>query len=102
MADNNVDDASNNKGAMRFLGGGSGRTVIQLVIASIIVGAIFSFLGVGVLDFWRGIFDAVHNLISSIGESLGEIVVNLLTYLVIGAAVVIPIWLISRLISGRK
>ena len=86
----------------RFTGGNPARTIIQLVVASIVVGAIFSFLGLGPREFWEGIFDIVQGLIRTLGETFGEIVGNLLAYLLIGAAVVVPIWLISRLLSGRK
>ena len=80
----------------------SGRTILQLVIASIIVGAIFSFIGVGPREFWRGIFDTLSGLISSLGDNISEIALTLGTYLLIGAAIVVPIWLISRVIRGRK
>lgn len=86
----------------RIMGGGAGRTAIKLIIASIIVGAVFSVLGIGVADFWRGIFDNVKDVIAMLGENVGEVVLNLLTYLVIGAGIVIPIWLIMRLLSSRK
>lgn len=86
----------------KLTGGGAGRTAIKLVIASIIVGAVFSFLNIGVAEFWRGIFDNVKSLIATLGESFGDIALNLLTYLVIGAGIVIPIWLIARLLSSRK
>ncbi|MBT8472208.1 MAG: hypothetical protein HKN14_03460 [Marinicaulis sp.] len=85
----------------RVVGSSPRRTVIQLIIASIIVGAIFSVLDLGALEFWRGIFDTLTSLIRSIGDSFGEIAVNLITYLIIGAAIVIPVWLIMRLIRGR-
>lgn len=87
----------------RLTGGKSTtRTVLKLVIASIIVGAVFSFLGVGVREFWSGIFENVRDLIGALGESFGEIALTVLTYLLIGAGIVIPIWLISRLLSSRK
>lgn len=85
-----------------FFKGNPTRTILQLVIASVIVGAIFSFLGLSPKEFWRGIFDTFRNLVELLGESIGEIAVNLLTYLLIGAAIVVPIWLIVRVISGRK
>ncbi len=93
---------ANDKTNSRFFGKGVARTAVQLIIASIIVGAIFSFLGLGALEFWRGIFETVKNLLSAIGESFGEIALNLITYLIIGAAIVVPIWLIARLLSSRK
>ena len=86
----------------RFFSGSPTRTIIQLVIASVIVGAIFSLIGVSPKEFWRGIFDTFRGLVEMLGESIGEIAVNLLPYLLIGAAIVVPIWLIARLIQGRK
>lgn len=85
-----------------FLGGGIWRTILQLVIASIFVGAIFSMLGLGALEFWRGVFSGVKDLVSTIGESFGEVVINLVTYLLIGGAIVIPIWLIARILTSRR
>lgn len=86
----------------RLFGRSATRTVIQLVVASIIVGAIFSFIGVGPREFWRGIITAIRDLVRNLGESFGEIALTLGTYLFIGAAIVIPIWLLIRLWSGRK
>jgi ABC-type multidrug transport system permease subunit len=81
---------------------GGGRTILQLIIASIIVGAIFSFVGLSPQEFWRGIFHTFQNLITTLGDSLSEIVGTLAAYLLIGAAIVIPIWLIRRVFSSRK
>ncbi len=86
----------------RLTQGGAGRTVLKLVIASIIVGAIFSFLGIGVREFWSGVFDNVKDVVGMLGESFGEIALTVLTYLLIGAGIVIPIWLVARLLSSRK
>lgn len=86
----------------RILRGSPGRTILQLIIASVIVGAIFSFLGLSPAEFWRGIFHTVEGLVNALGENVAEIVSRLLTYLIIGAAVVVPIWVISRLLSSRK
>lgn len=103
MSENQSQEPKSNPGFMdRFFGGGAGRTVIQLIVASILVGAIFSFLGLGAVDFWNGIFSTVKNLVATIGESFGEIAVNLITWLVIGGAIVLPIWLIARLLSSRR
>ena len=80
----------------------SGRTILQLVIASIIVGAIFSFIGVGPREFWSGIFDAASGLVAALGDNISEVALTLGTYLLIGAAIVVPIWLISRVLSSKK
>lgn len=76
------------------------RTLTQLVIASVIVGAFLAFWGVSPADFWRWIFDVFTGLFGWLGDSIGEIVVNLLTYLLFGAAIVVPLWLIARLLRG--
>ena len=86
----------------RIFGRSMTRTVIQLVIASILVGAIFSFLGLGALEFWEGIFNAVRDLVATLGESFGEIAINLITWLLIGGAIVIPIWLIAKILTSRR
>jgi hypothetical protein len=83
-------------------GRGPLRTVIKLVIASLIVGAIFAFLGLSPIGFWRGVFDAVRSLIALLGNSIGEVALNLATYLVLGGAVVVPVWMVTRLLSSRR
>lgn len=103
MSDKQQQEPTSNPGFMeRLFGGGATRTVIQLVIASILVGAIFSFLGLGALEFWNGIFTAVKNLVETFGESLSEIAINLITWLLIGGAIVLPIWLIAKLLTSRR
>lgn len=86
----------------RLTRGNTGRTILQLVIASVIVGAVFSFMGIGPREFWRGIFRNVKNILGSLGENVSEIILTLGTYFLIGAAIVIPIWLVARLLSSRK
>ena len=86
----------------KLMRGNGGKTLIKLIIVSIIVGACFNFLGISASDFWRGIFDNVKHVISTLGENVSEIALTLATYLVIGAAVVIPIWVLMRIWSSRK
>lgn len=84
----------------RIFGRSIRKTVLQLVVASIIVGGLLMLLGLSPLNFWRGIFDGVWDVISVIGDSFGEIVGNLAKYLVVGAAIVVPIWIVARLLTG--
>ncbi|MCB2096287.1 MAG: DUF6460 domain-containing protein [Parvularculaceae bacterium] len=84
----------------RLAGANPRRTVIQLVIASVVVGAFLAFWGVSPADFWRGAFNFFKGIIGWLGDSVSEIVVNLITYLLFGAAIVVPIWLILRVING--
>ncbi|WP_425410258.1 DUF6460 domain-containing protein [Hyphococcus sp.] len=93
---------SDNNFKSRFTRGGAGKTVLQLAIVSIVVGALFTLLGIGPKEFWRGVFSNVKSIVASLGENFGDIVITLGTYLLIGAAIVIPIWLIARVFSSRK
>lgn len=86
----------------RFVGRKPGKLVLQLVVASIFVGGILYLLHISPIDFWRGIFETVRGVVEAVLGSFGDIAGNLLTYLVLGAAIVVPIWLIARLLSGGR
>jgi uncharacterized membrane protein len=92
MADNDL--------GKRLIGAQPRRTAIQLVIASVLVGAFLAFWGISPREFWSGAFDFFKGLVGWLGDSVGEIVTNLLTYLLFGAAIVIPVWLVMRVING--
>ncbi len=59
-------------------------------------------MGIGPREFWRGVLRNVKNIVGSLGENISEIILTLGTYFLIGAAIVIPIWLVARLLSSRK
>jgi hypothetical protein len=76
------------------------RTAFQLVIASVLVGAFLAMMGVSPGEFWSWMYDLVRGIIGWLGDSIAEVIVNLGTYLLFGAAIVIPVWLLIRLIGG--
>lgn len=84
----------------RIIGPQPRRTAIKLVIASVIVGMFLAFWGVSPREFWSGVFDFFRGILGWLGDSVGEILTNLLTYLLFGAAIVIPIWIVMRLLNG--
>ncbi len=84
----------------RIIGPQPRRTAIKLVIASVIVGMFLAFWGVSPREFWSGVFDFFRGILRWLGDSVGEILTNLLTYLLFGAAIVIPIWFVMRLLNG--
>jgi hypothetical protein len=86
----------------RLFGRSPGRTVFKLVLASVVVGLVLAVVGVSPMRFWRSIFDALKSIVSLLGNTVGEVVANLATYLFFGAAIVVPVWLVSRLLSGRR
>jgi len=79
-------------------GGNPLAVVIRLTVLSIVVGIVLSALGITLDNF----FYRLNVLLSRIYELGFNAVDWLLGYLVVGAIVVVPVWLISRLFRGRK
>jgi hypothetical protein len=82
----------------KFLGDSLGRTLVKLLVVSLIVGFIMAFFGLAPLDFlyWvrNLVLDIWHRGFSALGR-VGD-------YLILGATIVIPIFIIIRLFSYRK
>jgi hypothetical protein len=79
----------------RFFGGTPGAVILKLGIASIIIGVVLSFFGFNPAN----LYDAIVRLgdwISSLGF---DAVRTVFRYLALGAIVVVPLWLLSRLFS---
>jgi hypothetical protein len=82
----------------RFLGGSPSAVLVKLVFVSLIVGALMMWLDLHPIDLWRGLVQFI-NRISSLGFSAireaGE-------YIVAGAMIVLPVWLVLRLLNMRN
>ncbi|WP_395664324.1 DUF6460 domain-containing protein [Methylocella sp.] len=81
----------------RFLGGSPASVALRLFFISLIVGAIFMWLGLRPSDLLRGLADFA-NAFSRLGFDAFR---ELMNYALAGAAVVLPIWLILRLLDMR-
>lgn len=79
----------------RFLGGSPLEVAVKLLIISFIVGIVMSALNIDPLDILNGI----QNLIVRIYNLGWESIEWALRYLVLGAVVVIPIWLVLRVLK---
>ena len=83
----------------RFLGGSPGQVVVQLIVVSFIVGLVLSVLGVSPFDIVDGLKRLAFR-IYSMGFGTVEWMVR---YLLLGAVVVVPIWLVMRVLKmGRR
>ncbi|WP_374306336.1 DUF6460 domain-containing protein [Methylocella sp.] len=82
----------------RFLGGSPGSVALRLFLVSMVVGALFMWLGVRPADLLRGFSDFVDS-VSRLGFSA---IWEALNYALVGAAVVVPIWLVLRLLDMRS
>ncbi len=82
----------------RFLGGSPAGVFVRLLFLSVLVGAFMSMLGVtpGLL-FWR-VVDSVQDLVHLAATQLHDVT----GWIVAGAVVVVPLWLIARLFAVSR
>lgn len=82
----------------RFIGGSPARVIVQLIIVSFFVGLVLHALGVSPYDIVDGLRDLVWRIYRMGFGSIEWI----FRYLLLGAVVVIPIWLVMRLLKMGK
>jgi hypothetical protein len=90
--------AGANDGLYRFLGGSPLTVAFRLVLLSILVGVVLAAFG---LDPWN-IVNSIRRLFDWI-YSLGfDAISGLWRYFLLGAVIVIPIWLLSRMFGAPR
>src|SRR6267142_7165221 len=82
----------------RFFGGPPLSVIFRLILLSILIGVILEVLG---LDPWN-IIQSLRTLLQRIWDMGFDAIRWLWRYLVLGAAIVVPIWLIMRLMRAAK
>ena len=87
-----------NSGLSRFLGGSPAQVLLRLVFLSFVVGIILSALNLDPIDLVHMAVNFVERLWDMGFHAIGR----LGNYLVVGAIVVIPIWLVMRLLAMGK
>ena len=90
--------AEANQFVHRFLGGPPLAVLGRLVLLSILVGIILAAIG---LDLWN-ILESVRALIVHIWTMGFDIVRWLWRYFLLGAVIVVPIWLLVRLSKTQR
>ena len=82
----------------RFFGGPPLSVIFRLVLLSILIGVILKVLGLDPLNILRSIQDLVRGI-----WNMGfDAVLWLWRYFLLGAVIVIPVWLIMRLMNAAK
>src|SRR6516164_2136389 len=84
----------------RFFGGPPLSVIFRLILLSILIGVILEVLGLDPLN----IIDSLRRLLLRIWDMGFDAIRWLWRYLVLGAAIVVPVWLIirlSRMTKGR-
>jgi hypothetical protein len=80
-----------------FLGGHPLTVFVRLAVICILVGIVLSFVGVTPHNFFRVIDDFARHV-----YDLGfGAIQSLLEYLVLGAMLVVPVWLLMRFLRAR-
>lgn len=82
----------------RFMGGSPLAVLFKLILLSILIGVVLSALG---LDPWN-IVESIKRLIETIWNMGFDAVKWLWQYFLLGAVLVIPIWLILRLMRAPR
>jgi polyferredoxin len=82
----------------RFLGGPPISVAVRLVLLCILVGLILHVLGFDPMNIWY----SLQNLVRTIWNMGFDAVWRLWRYFLLGAVIVIPVWLVVRLAKGGR
>lgn len=82
----------------RVFNGRPATTILQLAVASIFVGAVLHWGGISPLSVWRWIGQGARDAVAFVVERGASLFGEIGMYLALGAAIVVPVWLIARLI----
>jgi hypothetical protein len=87
-----------NGAVSRFLGGSPLAVLARLVLLSVLIGVILSALGLDPFNIWH----SLERLLRGIWDMGFDAVRWLWRYFLLGAVIVIPIWLIMRLVNTPR
>jgi hypothetical protein len=82
----------------RFLGGSPGGVFLRLLFVSLIVGAMLMWLDIRPSDIFRGLVQFVNGIWARGFDAIREIA----DYVIAGAVIVVPVWLVLRLMNMRN
>lgn len=82
----------------RFFGGSPAWVVVRLIVLSVVVGVILAALGLDPMN----IFQSLEGLVRSLFSFGFEAVERMWRYFLLGAVIVVPLWLIMRVASARR
>jgi hypothetical protein len=82
----------------RFFGGPPLSVALKIILLSVVVGVILSALGLDPRDIWQSLVDLVRHI-----WNMGwDAVIWLWRYFLLGAVIVVPIWLVVRLLKAGR
>jgi hypothetical protein len=89
---------ASNDGLYRFLGGSPAAVAFRLILLSILVGVVLSAIG---FDPWN-ILTSIRMLFQRLWDIGFDAVNWMWRYFLLGAVIVIPIWLLSRVFGAPR
>jgi len=87
-----------NDTVQRFLGGPPLSVVVRIILLSILVGVILSAIGLDPRDIWQ----SLERLVRSVWNMGWDAVVWAWRYFLLGAAIVVPIWILVRVAKAGR
>ena len=82
----------------RFFGGPPLSVALKIILLSVVVGVILSALGLDPRDIWQSLVDLVRHV-----WNMGwDAVLWMWRYFLLGAVIVVPIWLVVRLLKAGR
>lgn len=88
---------SENNQLTRFFGGSPAWVLVRLVLLTVVVGVILAALGLDPMN----IFTSLQRLLRNLFSFSFEAVERMWRYFLLGAVIVIPLWLLMR-VFGRR
>ncbi|HZH52485.1 MAG TPA: DUF6460 domain-containing protein [Microvirga sp.] len=81
----------------RFIGGSPGSVLAKLIFLSLLVGAFMAFLDITPFGLIEGLFNWIRSVLDLSLDTVKEVGL----WILYGAIIVVPLWLISRFFSRR-
>jgi len=81
----------------RFIGGSPGSVLAKLIFLSLLVGAFLAFLDITPFGLIEGLFNWIRSVFDLSLDTVKEVGL----WILYGAVIVVPLWLISRFFSQR-
>ncbi|MFC4173481.1 DUF6460 domain-containing protein [Microvirga sp. GCM10011540] len=81
----------------RFIGGSPGSVLAKLIFLSLLVGAFMAFLDITPFGLVEGLFNWIRSVLDLSLDTVKEVGL----WILYGAVIVVPLWLISRLFDRR-
>jgi len=78
------------------------QTAIRLAIISLIVGAVLTILRIDPIKLWKGAWHWLNQGVVELFGSGMEGLTLIATLIITGAIIVIPVWLIRKLLGGKS